>query len=37
MNEISQKYAKLKLDYERLKKKKKDLENMYYDLIERYE
>jgi len=37
MNEISQKYAKLKSDYEKLKKKKKDLENMYYDLIERYE
>lgn len=37
LNIKSQKYAKLKLDYERLKKKKKDLENMYYDLIERYE
>lgn len=37
MNEFYQKYNKLKLDYKALKKKKIDLENIYYDLIRRYE
>ena len=37
MNEFYQKYNKLKLDYKALKNKKLDLENMYYDLIKRYE